>query len=193
MTTRGQGSGLSAQESARLLVAVALDRDRAAFGSLFAFYAPRLKAFMLRSGVTTSAAEDIAQETMLLVWKKARYFDPGRAAVSTWIFTIARNVKIDRLRREQRLTAISNAFDPSDEPDGPVSGEALVLANERDERVRRALTMLSEEQAQILRLSFFGDKPQSNIARELGIPLGTVKSRIRLAFGHLRQILENVK
>ena len=87
----------------------------------------------------------------------------------------------------------ADRFTPSDEPDGPVSGEALVLANERDERVRRALTMLSEEQAQILRLSFFGDKPQSNIARELGIPLGTVKSRIRLAFGHLRQILENVK
>ena len=90
-------------------------------------------------------------------------------------------------------SAIASAFDPSDEADEPVSGETVVLASERDERVRTALTMLSDEQAEILRMSFFGDKPQSEIARELGIPLGTVKSRVRLAFGRLRQILDDLK
>lgn len=190
---RGDGSVLSAQESARLLMAVALDRDRAAFGTLFGFYAPRLKAFMMRSGMAAPMAEDIAQETMLLVWKKASYFDPGRAGVSTWIFTIARNVKIDRLRREGRPATIAKSFDPSDEADDPVSGETVVLASERDARVRTALTMLADEQAEILRMSFFGDKPQSEIAQELGIPLGTVKSRVRLAFGRLRQILDDLK
>jgi RNA polymerase sigma-70 factor (ECF subfamily) len=145
----------------------------------------------MRSGMAASAAEDVAQETMLLVWKKASYFDPARAGVSTWIFTIGRNVRIDRLRRESRPAAA--AFDPSDQPDSPVSGEAAVMTAEREERVRSAIAMLSPEQADILRLSFFGDKPQSEIASELGIPLGTVKSRVRLALGRLRLILDDFK
>lgn len=184
---------LSADEANRLLVAVAAQRDRAAFAALFAFYAPRVKSFMRRQGMSPSAAEDVAQETMLLVWKKASYFDPSRAGVSTWIFTIARNARIDRLRKEGRPAAIASAFDPSDEPDDPVSGEAAVMIAERDQRVRKALTHLSKEQAETLRLFFFSDKPQSEIAGELGIPLGTVKSRVRLALGRLRQILDDLK
>lgn len=192
MTVRRDPTILSADDGRRLMMAVAIERDRAAFATLFGFYAPRLKAFMMRSGMPASAAEDVAQETMLLVWKKAATFDPQRAGVSTWIFTIARNARVDRLRRESRPAAIANAFDPSDEPDGPVSGEAVVMAAEREERVRSAIGLLSEEQAEILRLSFFGDKPQSEIAGELGIPLGTVKSRVRLAFGRLRTILDDL-
>jgi RNA polymerase sigma-70 factor (ECF subfamily) len=193
VTMRGNDTSLSADEGKRLLAAVATERDRAAFAELFGFYAPRLKAFMMRSGMSAPVAEDIAQEVMLLVWKKASYFDPARAGVSTWIFTIARNVRIDRLRRDGRPALVANAFDPSDESEGPVSGEAAVLADERDERVRAALAMLSEEQAEILRLSFFAEKPQSEIASELGIPLGTVKSRVRLAFGRLRTILDDLQ
>jgi RNA polymerase sigma-70 factor (ECF subfamily) len=193
MTMRKDETVLSAEKARNLLAEVAVERDRAAFAALFGFYAPRLKAFMMRSGMPVSAAEDVAQETMLLVWRKASYFDPRRAGVSTWIFTIARNVRIDRLRREGRPAAVANAFDPSDEADGPVSGETLVMAAERDERVRAAVATLSDEQAEILRLSFFGDQPQSEIASELGIPLGTVKSRVRLAFGRLRLILDDLK
>jgi RNA polymerase sigma-70 factor (ECF subfamily) len=193
MTARRDDASLSPQESRRLLEDVAVHRDRAAFTTLFGFYAPRLKAFMMRSGMTAPVAEDLAQETMLLVWRKASYFDPRRAGVSTWIFTIARNLRVDRLRREARPMAITRAFDPSDEPDSPASGETVVMASEREERVRAALGMLSEEQAEILRLSFFAEKPQSEIATELGIPLGTVKSRTRLAFGRLRQILDDLK
>jgi RNA polymerase sigma-70 factor (ECF subfamily) len=186
-------ANLSAEESRRLMFLVAAEQDRAAFARLFGFFAPRLKAFMLRGGMAASAAEDVAQETMLLVWKNASYYDPARAAVSTWIFTIARNVRIDRLRRESRPAAVERAFDPSDEPDEPASGEAVVLAAERDERVRAAIAQLSDEQAEILRLSFFADKPQSEIASVLGIPLGTVKSRVRLALGRLRLILDDLK
>ncbi|WP_245442127.1 sigma-70 family RNA polymerase sigma factor [Mesorhizobium hawassense] len=184
---------LSADEAGRLLVAVAAERDRAAFAALFGFYAPRLKSFMRRYGMSASAAEDVAQETMLLVWKKASYFDPSRAGASTWIFTIARNARIDRLRKEGRPAAIATAFDPSDEPEGPASGEAAVMTAERDERVRNAISRLADEQADALRLFFFGDKTQSEIAGELGIPLGTVKSRLRLALGRLRQILDDLK
>ncbi|QND64616.1 sigma-70 family RNA polymerase sigma factor [Mesorhizobium loti] len=193
MTMRTDAGALSAEEARRLLAAVAEGRDRAAFALLFGFYAPRLKAFMMRSGMAVSTAEDIAQETMLLVWKKASYFDPARAGVSTWIFTIGRNVRIDRLRRESRPAAVASAFDPSDEPDSPVSGEAAVMAAEREERVRSAVALLSPEQADILRLSFFGDKPQSEIASQLRIPLGTVKSRVRLALSRLRLILDDLK
>ncbi|MCO5070207.1 MAG: sigma-70 family RNA polymerase sigma factor [Rhizobiaceae bacterium] len=193
MTAPRPGAQLSAEESRRLLVEVAAAQDRTAFAALFAFYAPRVKAFMLRFGMTAPVAEDLAQETMLLVWKKAAYFDPSKAGVSTWIFTIARNLRVDRLRRESRPLAAVDILDPSDEPEAPVSGEAVVLTIEREERVRRALALLPSDQATVVKLSFFGEKAQSEIASELGIPLGTVKSRVRLAFGRLREILDDLK
>ena len=192
VTIRDEGS-LSAPEATRLMAAVAANRDRVAFAALFGFYAPRLKAFLKRSGMTPSAAEDVVQETMLLVWKKASYFDPARAGVSTWIFTIARNARIDRLRRESRPAVIAEAFDPSDQPDAPVSGEQAIIAVEREDRVREALDLLPREQADILKMSFFGEVTQPEIADAIGIPLGTVKSRVRLALGRLRQILDDLK
>ncbi|MBL8584615.1 MAG: sigma-70 family RNA polymerase sigma factor [Rhizobiaceae bacterium] len=191
MTMRKQETSLSAEEGARLMAAVAGERNRSAFAKLFDYYAPRLKSFMMRSGMTSPVAEDLAQETMLLVWKKASYFDPLRAGVSTWIFTIARNVRIDRLRREGRPSA-ADSLDPSDEPEEPASAEASIMAAERDERVRAAIAMLPGEQAEILRMAYFGDKAQSEIARDLGIPLGTVKSRTRLALNRLRAILDDL-
>lgn len=190
---RAPESVLSPAESARLLRAVAATQDRTAFAVLFGFYAPRVKAFMMKGGMPAPAAEELAQETMLVVWRKAAYFDAGKAGVSTWIFTIARNLRIDRLRRESRPLALPATPDPSEEPEAPETGEAIMLTAEREERVRRALAMLPHDQAEVVRLSFFGEKPQSEIASELGIPLGTVKSRVRLAFGRLRQILEDLK
>ncbi|TPN81858.1 sigma-70 family RNA polymerase sigma factor [Mesorhizobium sp. CU2] len=193
VTMRKDQEVLSAQQASRLLMAVAAKRDRAAFAVLFGFYAPRLKAFLRRSGMTGSVAEDVAQETMLLVWKKASYFDPARAGASTWIFTIARNARIDRLRRDGRPAAIAEAFDPSDQPDEPVSGEQAMIVAQREERVRTALALLPPEQADILKKSFFGEETQSEIAEASGIALGTVKSRVRLALGRLRQILDDLK
>ncbi|CDX55562.1 RNA polymerase sigma factor [Mesorhizobium plurifarium] len=193
VTMRADQEVLSPLEASRLLMAVAAKRDRAAFAVLFGFYAPRLKAFLRRSGMTASVAEDVAQETMLLVWNKASYFDPARAGASTWIFTIARNARIDRLRREGRPAKIAEAFDPSDQPEEPVSGEQAMIAAEREERVRTAIALLPPEQAEIVKKSFFGEETQSEIAYSSGIPLGTVKSRVRLALGRLRQILDDLK
>jgi len=179
----------SADELCQLMRAVAVEKDRIAFARLFNHFAPRVKALFMRSGLTNELAEEVAQETMLAMWRKASQFDPGRAGVSTWIFTIARNQRIDRLRRDRARSA-GIAFDASNEPDVPQSAEDMAIALERERRLRSALAGLSKDQATIVRLSFFAEKPHAEIARELGIPLGTVKSRARLALGRLRAMLD---
>jgi RNA polymerase sigma-70 factor (ECF subfamily) len=180
----------SPEELIRLIDAVAKDRDRKAFGRLFAYFAPRVKSFLMRSGFADPMAEEVTQEVMLALWRKASYFDPCRAGASTWVFTIARNQRIDRLRRA-RSRATDRWPDPSDEPDQPLSGEEIAITAEREEEIRRALGALSSEQAAVVRLSYFAEKPHAEIASELGIPLGTVKSRIRLALSRLRSMLDN--
>lgn len=180
----------SPEELIRLLDAVARAQDRNAFARLFAYFAPRVKSFLVRSGLADAVAEEVTQEVMIAVWRKASYFDPGRAGASTWVFTIARNRRIDRLRRLRTRT--TDPFpDPSDEADTPPSGEDIALTAEREKAVRTALATLSDEQATVVRLSFFSEKPHAEIARELGIPLGTVKSRVRLALNRLRTLLDN--
>ncbi|MGO4836122.1 sigma-70 family RNA polymerase sigma factor, partial [Rhizobiaceae sp. 2RAB30] len=136
------------------------------------------------------AAEEVTQEVMIAVWRKASYFDPAKAGASTWVFTIARNQRIDLLRRTRSRTT-DQLLDPSDEPETPCSGEDIAIMAEREEGVRKALANLPDEQATIVRLSFFAEKPHAEIARELGIPLGTVKSRVRLALNRLRNLLDS--
>lgn len=180
---------LGAQELSRLVVVIAADRDRQAFTWLYRHYAPRLKAFFLRSGLAVNVAEELAQETMLQVWRKASLFDPAKAGAGTWIYTIARNLRVDYLRHD-RITPRGNAELPEDEPDDAPDGEALLITAEREERLRTALQSLSSEQEAIVRLSFFADKPHMQIAQDLGLPLGTVKSRVRLALAKLRAALD---
>jgi len=174
-----------------LIVAIAERGDREAFARLFRHFAPRVKAFLMRGGLSPNAAEELAQETLLAVWRKAAYFDPARAAASTWIFTIARNLSIDLKRRERYIDTTSSAT--LEEEADETSGETVLMMAEREARVRAALSKLSEEQAAIVRLSFFQDKPHAQIAQELGIPLGTAKSRVRLALSRLRTLLEDLK
>ncbi|UFS78622.1 sigma-70 family RNA polymerase sigma factor [Tardiphaga sp. 37S4] len=176
-------------ELIRLIDAVAQAQDRKAFAQLFAYFAPRVKGFLMRTGLAEAVAEEVTQEVMIAVWRKASYFDPSRAGASTWVFTIARNQRIDRLRRSRSRTA-DHLLDLSDEPDTPPSGEDIVIMAEREEEVRKALATLSNEQATIVKLSFFSEAPHAEIARELGIPLGTVKSRVRLALNRLRTLLD---
>jgi RNA polymerase sigma-70 factor (ECF subfamily) len=178
------------RDPAALIQAVAAQRDRAAFAELFRHFAPRVKAWMLRAGAADAAAEELAQETMLIVWRKAALFDPARAGAGTWIFTIARNLRIDTLRRETHPSALLP--DPSDAPADPDPADHGVLAAEREDRVRAALASLSPEQAQVVQLAFFQDKPHAEIERDLGIPLGTVKSRLRLAMVRLRGLLGDI-
>ena len=176
-----------AREAAALIRAIAERRDRAAFAALFVQYAPRLKAYMRRLGAADDAAEEFVQETMLMVWRKAALFDPARAAASTWIFTILRNLRIDMLRRSRplppELAAAGEAAEAADADD-------LIDAAQRTARLRAALASLPAEQAEVVRLSFFDERPHAEIERALGIPLGTVKSRLRLAMARLRRVLE---
>jgi RNA polymerase sigma factor (sigma-70 family) len=181
----------SGAELSAMIVAIATRADREAFGRLFRHFAPRVKSYLVRSGLSANAAEELAQETLLTVWRKAAYFDPTRAAASTWIFTIARNLSID-LKRRERYGDTYKAETHEDEVD-ETSGETILMTAEREARVRAALAKLSEEQATIVRLSFFQEKPHSQIAQELGIPLGTAKSRVRLALNRLRALLEDLK
>jgi len=165
-----------------LLARVAGFRDRAAFAVLFGHFAPRIKAYLMRLGAGPAQAEDLAQEAMLSLWRKAHLFDAAKASAGTWLFTIARNLFIDAIRREKRPELDADDFMP--EADAPPD-DALALA-EGEGRLRGALKLLPPDQAQVIALSFFADKPHSQIADELGIPLGTVKSRLRLAMARLR-------
>ena len=175
---------------ANLLSRVAIHEDKQAFAALFRFYAPRLKSFLAGRGFAENACEDLVQETMINVWRKASSFDPAKAGVSTWIFTIARNLGIDRRRREGR-SAGQPVLEFQEDLDPDPTAEMVMIARQSEIRVRQALADLPAEQAAIIRMSFFAENPQAEIARMLGIPLGTVKSRVRLALRRLRRTMED--
>lgn len=180
----------AADEYGRLIEAVAATRDRDAFARLFEHFAPRLKAYLMRAGAPPGAAEDFAQDAMLTVWRKADLFDPRRASAATWIFTIARNRRLDALRRESRplpLPEMSLAPEEPEQPDAQLSGA------EEAARLNAAMTDLSPEQLEVLRLAFFQGDAHSEIARKLNLPLGTVKSRIRKAMIKLRIALQPLR
>lgn len=171
-----------------LLVAVGAKRDVEAFQSLFRHFAPRIKAYMSRGATTAIQPDEIMQETMVAVWNKAALYDPAKGSAATWIFTIARNQRIDAYRRTHRPEFDPNdpAFVPASEP----AADDLVQSEETARSLRRAIDTLSAEQSEVLRLCYFEDNSQSTIAEQLNIPLGTVKSRLRLAFAKLRLALQ---
>lgn len=176
------------EEFSRLAALVARDGDRNAFTRLFDHFAPRINGYLQRLGMEPAMAEDLAQEVMTVLWHKAHLFDPAKSSLGTWLFRIARNRRIDLLRRDR-----SHLLDPSDPillPEDPEPPDQGMDARQRDERVRVAMTALSGEQLELLQYAFFVGLTHSQIAERTGLPLGTVKSRIRLAFGRLRKILE---
>jgi RNA polymerase sigma factor (sigma-70 family) len=175
--------------------AVASTADRPAFAALFRHFAPRIKGYLVRSGCAESMAEELTQETMVALWRRAASFDPSRARLSTWIFTIARNLRIDHYRRgAARLPADEAQWDADQQPVDPdLAPEEQTLATQREQSVRAALADLPAEQVQVLVLSYFEEEPHARIAELLGIPLGTVKSRIRLAVAQLRRRLEGLE
>jgi RNA polymerase sigma-70 factor (ECF subfamily) len=179
-------------DPARLITRIAATQDRGAFAELFMHYAPRVKAMMMRRGANTDRAEDLAQETLLRIWRKAAQFDPGRASASAWVYSIARNVSVDLMRREIRAAAwLKEQGEPEEEDlDEP---ELHLLVAEREGLVRATIATLPDEQLRVIRLSFFDGLAHSEIADLLGIPLGTVKSRIRLALQRLRDRLGELK
>jgi RNA polymerase sigma-70 factor (ECF subfamily) len=167
-----------------LIVAIGDRQDRSAFAALFAYFAPRVKSYLVRTGSDSTTADELTQEVMLLVWRKAARYDPAQANAATWIYTIARNKRIDRFRRDRHAT-----LDPDDptlvpEPESPP--DHRLDAAEQSRTLSIAMASLPEEQAYLLRLAFYEGKSHSTIAAEIGLPLGTVKSRLRLALARLR-------
>ncbi len=175
----------TAPELAAFVKAVGERHCRASFQELFRYFAPRVKAYLMRLGSDGNQAEELVQEAMIMVWRKAPSFDPNQAAVSTWIFTIARNKRIDAIRREKRPEI--DPDDPALVPQPAELADGVVEKQQYAKRLKEAISRLSAEQAKLIEMAYFADKAHGAIAEETGLPLGTVKSRLRLALGHLRK------
>lgn len=190
MDSAGASGGDVSERMTALLIRVAAE-DRTAFAELYAHYGPRLRTYMRKLGADAVSAEDLTQETMAAVWNKARLFDPARANANTWIFTIARNRRIDLVRRERRPEI--DGDDLASQADIAPSPEQAIIARRDATAIRAALADLPPDQADVIRLSFFEDRPHGAIAASLGVPLGTVKSRLRLALRRFRKALVEVR
>ena len=170
-----------------LILRVSTDKDKTAFRELFQYFAPRIKGFFQGQGSSPDKADEVVQEAMVNVWRKAHLFDPSKAKASTWIFTIARNSRIDLLRKENRPEP--DYSDPTfysvDEP----RPDEVFEREDEAQKLKATLDGLPAEQQKVLKLAFFEEKAHVEIAEELNLPLGTVKSRIRLAFKRLRSEL----
>ena len=173
---------------ATLIEDIAAHKSKAAFKKLFEYFAPRLKGYLMRLGSSEAQAEELVQDVMLTVWRKAALFDRRKAAASTWLFTIARNRRIDILRREKYPEL--DPEDPTLVPDEEVQPDDAVIMAERKAEVQSAMATLPEEQVELVKLAFYKGWSHSEIAKETGLPLGTVKSRLRLSFTRLKEALE---
>ena len=179
---------LTAEEAADLIEAIASRQDRAAFAGLYRHFGPRVKAFIMRGGTDAEAAQEVAQEALIMVWRKATSFNRSKASAATWIYTIARNKRIDLLRRSARPIDTEDwlvVYAPGEE-----AADKSVLAGQTYTRVKELMGGLSVDQLVVIQKAFYEDKTHTVIAKELKLPLGTVKSRIRLALVHLRAALE---
>ena len=175
----------------RLLLRVGSDRDRFAFKKLYEHFTPRLKSFLLRIGSDMSAAEEICQESMIMVWRRAETFNPDSAGASTWIFTIARNKRIDKLRKDNR--PLPDLNDPSFFQIPVDKSDDILQRVEEEKKIKNALKNLPPEQAELILSAYYEEKSHRKIADETNLPLGTVKSRIRLAINRLRTQLEELE
>lgn len=180
-------------EWADLIGRIAASGDRDAFRLLFEHFAPRIKGLMLRGGASQEEAEEIAQDTLLAVWRKAAQFDPAPQGAPAWIFTIARNLRIDAIRRSVRSGVAVPEAELEYLADSADSQETQLARRDETTRIAAAISRLSNQQSAAIRMSFVEDRPHTEIAEALGIPLGTVKSRIRLATTRLRDLLEEPK
>ena len=164
------------------------NQDRMAFSSIFKHFAPRLKSFFIKLGCTDTQAEEIIQEVMIAVWTKANTYNSSKSSVSTWIYTIAKNKRIDKIRKEKRHYTVDS--DESLEIPCPSKQEEEILSSQLSKKISHSLKFLPKEQAELLKLSYFYEKTHSDIATDLKLPLGTVKSRIRLALSKMKNLVE---
>lgn len=167
---------------AECIAAIRDSQSKQAFAVLFEHFAPRVKAFLMRSGADQGLAEECAQEVMATLWRKAHQFDPSRASAATWIFTIARNRRIDAIRKQRRPEPEELSWGPEQEPDQ----EDVLALQQESEQLTKAIAALPEKQRALIEKAYFGDLSHREIADQTGLPLGTIKSRIRLALERLR-------
>lgn len=167
---------------ANCIISVSTKKDEEAFSNLFSHFAPRIKSFLMKSGADATTAEECAQDTMVTVWHKAYLFDPTRAAASTWIFTIARNKRIDLARRNNRPEPEDLPWGSDPEPDA----SDVIMMQQETTLLAEAVKNLPLKQRSIVERAFYADLSHQEIAEETGLPLGTIKSRIRLALQRLR-------
>lgn len=176
---------------ADFLQRIADSGDIEAFRKLFQTYAPRVKSYMMRQGADANTAEELAQETLLTVWRKAGLYSGEKGSATTWIFTIARNLRIDRLRREMTWVELPSGHDQEASPDA--LPDEVISEEERRVKVQGALAELPQDQHEVVVLSYIEGLSHSEIAERLGLPLGTVKSRMRLAYLKVRAAVEDLK
>lgn len=185
------GGGLGRQYGfADCLERVASEQSRPDFRVVFEHFAPRVKSFLLKRGADDARADELTQDIMATVWTKAGQYDRNQAAVSTWIFRIARNRQIDQIRKERRPEL--DPQDPLLQPIAQDQPDVVIFKSEDQARLRAELRQLPDEQARLLKASFYDGLPHAEIAEKFDLPLGTVKSRIRLAFRKLRERLHEV-
>ncbi|WP_246066667.1 sigma-70 family RNA polymerase sigma factor [Aliiroseovarius halocynthiae] len=170
------------------MIAVRDKRDKAAFAALFDHFAPRLKGFVMRTGTSAAQAEEVVQDVMLTVWRRAETFDPHRAQVSAWIYQITRNRQIDVMRKENRPVPEALKEEPGLEPD---AGQIMAVEQEAG-LLRKALSTLNCDQRAIIEKAYLGELTHQEISTQTGLPLGTIKSRIRLGLERLRHELKDL-
>ncbi len=186
-----KAKGVTTDETSKRLAwvvqisAVRDNKDTDAFAELFAYFGPRVKSFLMKSGASPDLAEECTQDVMVTIWNKAHMFDPAKASVSTWIFTIARNRRIDLLRKQRRVEPEDLPWGPEAEP----NPDDVMSLQQETEILGKAIAALPEKQRVLIEKAYYGELTHSEIAAETGLPLGTIKSRIRLALDRLRHAI----
>ena len=180
---------MTPETAGSLLLRIAKDADEAAFNELYGYYAPRIKTYMMREGADSTAADDLAQQAMATIWRKAHLFDPAKGAATAWIFRVARNLRIDRLRRERVWQSLPE--DHKEQPSNDPNPDDVLMTNQQYRALWRVVQTLPPDQLQVIKLCYLSGLSQSEAATRLELPLGTVKSRLRLAYAKLRPLLEN--
>ena len=175
----------------QLAVKIARTKDKIAFKKLFDHFAPRLKSYLMKLGLDGQKSEDVAQEVMITLWQKAEKFDPTKAKLSTWMFRVARNKYIDLVRKQKYATV--NADDHMSEMVAPEQTDRPLEGKQTSIHIKKAMLKLKVDQRKVIELSFFEELSHAEISIRLGLPLGTVKSRIRSAFQTLRRELGDYK
>ncbi|GHG03072.1 sigma-70 family RNA polymerase sigma factor [Thalassotalea marina] len=186
VTSKGMKEQVDHRQLSQWLIAVAEQRDRQAFACLFKFFAPKILRIAQSKFNQEAQASEVVQETMSNVWRKAHLFDNAKGAATTWVYTVMRNVTFDMLRKVQsnREDTLSDDFWPIAE--SVVAEEDTFSDHLEKDKILSCIDELPENQQQVVKGFYFMEMSQEQLAKHLNLPLGTIKSRLRLALAKLR-------